>query len=109
MTTKLKTCDEVETLRRGKRYREAAVLEKLALLLEVQTFDELLSLGYVLDVSAFADKTGYSMAHIRDLCRREKLDHIERPAPGDTTGKEVYFYFLREQASNVFKAVKARA
>jgi hypothetical protein len=74
--------------------------EQLEKLLKTKTFDQLLKSGEVLDIEAARKPLGYSAWGLRRLCRKKKIDHIERFGQ---------YYFLKSQVSSAFKFVSAQA
>jgi hypothetical protein len=74
--------------------------EQLAKLLKKHDFDQLLKSGEVLDIEGARKPLGYSAWGLRRLCRKKKIDHIERFGQ---------YYFLKSQVSAAFKFVSAQA
>lgn len=74
--------------------------EQLTKLLKTKTFDALLKSGEVLDIEAARKPLGYSAWGLRRLCRKNKIDHIERFGQ---------YFFLKSQIASAFKFVSAQA
>lgn len=74
--------------------------EQFEKLLKTKTFDQLLKSGEVLDIEAARKPLGYSAWGLRRLCRKKKIDHIERFGQ---------YYFLKSQVTSAFKFVSAQA
>lgn len=74
--------------------------QQLEKLLKTKTFDQLLKSGEVLDIEAARKPLGYSAWGLRRLCRKKKIDHIERFGQ---------YYFLKSQVKSAFTFVSAQA
>ena len=97
---------KVAKIQRSSAYKKSTVADKLNMLLEVMSFEDLLEEGILLDVQGMAAKTGYTPQHIRVLCRQGKLTCIRRGygAASAQAEEEFQYFFLREQVSALFSA-----
>lgn len=100
----------LERLLRTTKYKELNAEQKLAAMLEHNDFKWLLARGLVLDVQAFAAKTGYTPQHVRVLCRQEKIDCIKRGygASSPQAEEEFQYFFLPEHVTAFFASQKAK-
>lgn len=76
----------------------------LETMLRSKTFEQLLIDGDIFDVKGASDRSGYTMQHIRRLCREGRLAHINR----GLNDEEVQFFFLPEHLTGLFKFQKAQ-
>lgn len=85
-----------------KTIKRSAAQEQLEKLLKTHgdDFGALLKKGLVLDIEAARKPLGYSAWGLRRLCRKGKIDHIERFGQ---------YYFLKSQVQSAFKYVNAQA
>lgn len=73
---------------------------KVETMLLSKSFDKLLEDGDIFDTEGAAQKSGYTVHHVRRLCRERKIGHFTRTPEGNSTP---VCFFLWWQLADLFE------